>query len=237
MGIVLDLIVLAILALSIFLGYKKGLINVLYKLCAFLLAIILTWVLYKPVANLIIDKTEFDENIEAFIIEKGVTGEDETPQDLKEEVDTTKEKVKNAETKEEKEEEAKNAATEYIEKYVSKTVEDKKNEVVKSVAKIIAEKTVTIIVIIGLFIVIRIALILVKFVLEGVAELPIIKQCDKAGGTIYGILRGLLVIYIGFAILFFVMSVNNIDSIANLINTSFASKFIYEHNIILDIIF
>ena len=52
MGIVLDIILLAILVLSLFFGYKKGLISV-FNLCAFLVAIIITWILYTPVTNLI----------------------------------------------------------------------------------------------------------------------------------------------------------------------------------------
>ena len=39
----------------ILLGYKKGLVKVAVKLCAFLIAVIVTLTFYKPVSNLIID--------------------------------------------------------------------------------------------------------------------------------------------------------------------------------------
>ncbi len=213
MGIVLDIIVIAIFALSIFMGYKKGLIGVVLKLFAFVIAIIVTWILYTPVTNLIINNTNLDENIKNVIIEKGVVVE---------------------ETKEEQE---KSDVSKYVQEYVSKSVNDRKNEVVKNTADIIAEKTVAIIVAVGLFIVVRIGLILLRFIAEGIAELPIIKQFNELGGTLYGIIRGLFVIYLVFAIFFVVMSVNNIEFISNLINSSILSKFIYEHNVILDIIF
>lgn len=213
MGIILDIVVLAIFLLSVFLGYKRGLINVIFNLCAFILAIVVTWILYTPVTNFVVNNTQLDESIKSVIIEKGVVPED-----------TTKDKEKDEVSK-------------YIDQYVSKTVNSTRNEVVKSTADIIAEKTVAIIVAIGLFIVVRIALLLLRFVANGLAELPIIKQFNEAGGLVYGVIRGLFVIYLLFAICFIIMSVNNIETVANVIDSTILSKFIYNHNILLDIIF
>ena len=78
---------------------------------------------------------------------------------------------------------------------------------------------------------------MLKFVAKGIAELPVIKQCDKLGGLAYGILRGLFVIYVLFAICFVIMSVNNIEEVSKVIDSSMISKVVYEHNLILDIIF
>ena len=69
MGIVIDIILVAIIAISIFLGYKVGLVKLGTGLIAGLIAIILTLVIYKPIAGVIIDKTELDEKIESTIIE------------------------------------------------------------------------------------------------------------------------------------------------------------------------
>ncbi len=213
MGIFLDIIVLVILALSIFLGYKKGLINVIFNLCAFVIAIVVTWILYTPVSNLVIENTQLDENIKNTIIEKGVTSE---------EGEITEEET---------------GIGKFVKEYVSKTSNNAKNEVVKNSANIIAEKTVAIIVAIALFIVVRIALFLLKFIANGLAELPIVKQFNEAGGILYGTIRGVFVIYVLFAICFIVMSVNNIEAVSNTIESSVISEFIYNHNIILDIIF
>jgi len=68
MGIILDIIIIAIMAISIFIGYKKGLVRVAVKLCAFLIAIIVTLVFFKPVSNIIIKNTQIDEKIESVII-------------------------------------------------------------------------------------------------------------------------------------------------------------------------
>lgn len=69
MGIIIDIILVAILLLSTFLGYKKGLVKLGTKLFAGIIAIIVTIVIYKPVANMIINNTQIDNKIENAIIE------------------------------------------------------------------------------------------------------------------------------------------------------------------------
>lgn len=212
MGIVLDIILLAILVLSLFFGYRKGLIGVVFNLCALLVAIIITWILYTPITNVVIKNTEIDDNIKNVIIEKRVIQNNENKKD-------------------------ENGVNKYIQEYVTSPITNKANDVVEETAKIVSEKVVAIGVAIVLFIVVRIGIILLKFVVEGIAKLPIIKQFDKAGGIVYGAIRGMFIIYIFLAIMFFVMSVNNSGMISNLINTSLVSKYLYANNLILNIIF
>lgn len=69
MGMIIDIILLAIVILSAFLGYKKGLVKLGTRLIAGIIAIILTFIIYKPVANLIIEHTSIDNKIEEAIIE------------------------------------------------------------------------------------------------------------------------------------------------------------------------
>ena len=214
MGIILDIVLLAIFALSVFVGYKKGLIGVVFNLCAFLVSLVLTWILFTPVSNMIIKNTQIDDNIKNVIIEKGVI-------------------VVESNDKENED----NQINKYIQEYVSKPIKNTANNAVEETATIISQKVVAIGVAIGLFIVIRIVLIFLKFIAEGIANLPIIKQCNKAGGTLYGVIRGLFIVYIVLAILFFIMSINNVGVIADTINSSIISKYLYTHNIILDLIF
>ena len=70
MNYLLDLIILAIIALSTFIGYKKGLIKVAFGLISFILAISLSVVLYKPISNFIIEYTPIDDYIEQTISER-----------------------------------------------------------------------------------------------------------------------------------------------------------------------
>ena len=212
MGMILDLVLLAILIVSIIFGYKRGLVNVIFSLCAFVLSLIITAVLYNPITNLVINNTELDENIKEIIIDNGII-----------------EDIYN--------EDSENSANEYIQKYIQDIVIDNTNEAIEETAGLMAEKAVAIIVSIGLFIIVRLILIVLRFVMSGIASLPIIRQFNELGGVAYGMLRGLIIIYVILAILFFIVSMNNNQTILNLIDTSIVSKILYSNNIILNIIF
>ena len=69
MGIIIDIILIGIILLSAFLGYKKGLVKLGAKLFAGIIAIIITIVMYKPVSGMIIKNTTIDEKIENAIVQ------------------------------------------------------------------------------------------------------------------------------------------------------------------------
>lgn len=68
MGIVIDIILIAIVLLSAFLGYKKGLVKLGAKLFAGIIAIVVTIIIYKPVANIVINNTPIQSKIENTIL-------------------------------------------------------------------------------------------------------------------------------------------------------------------------
>lgn len=70
MNYLIDIILIAIIALITFIGYKRGLIKVAFKLISFLLAIVLAVVLYKPISNFIINSTPIDDNLNQAIEER-----------------------------------------------------------------------------------------------------------------------------------------------------------------------
>lgn len=213
MGIILDIIIIAIIAISIFLGYKKGLIKVAVKLFAFLIAIIVSLMFYKPVTNIIINNTEIDENIEKAIIENGTK------------------KI------EESNEEEKNNFLEEMQQYIGNAVTQTQNEIVENAAKEISIKLINIIAIVGLFIGTRLILILLTFISDLITNLPIIKQFNKIGGIIYGAIRGLVLIYAILAIAYLVVSISANNTVYNAINSTIITQFMYKNNILLNIIF
>lgn len=80
MGFIIDIILVAILLLSTFLGYKKGLVKLGAKLFAGIIAIIVTIVAYRPVSGMIINNTSIDEKIEEAIIQNTTNYIDEKAQ-------------------------------------------------------------------------------------------------------------------------------------------------------------
>ncbi len=67
MNFIIDLCILIIIALSTFIGFKKGFIKVAFRLISFILALIIALVLYKPVSNFINNYTPIPNKIESKI--------------------------------------------------------------------------------------------------------------------------------------------------------------------------
>lgn len=214
MGIIFDIIVVAIIALNIFICYKKGLVKLAVGLIAVFASIILAVVLYKPVSNMVIENTEIDDKIKNAIIENFTTESEET---------------------EEKQDD--DGFMKYIEKYVDDAVNKTKNEVVIEASDTIAVKVINICVILAIFILARLVLILLTFIADLITELPILKQFNEIGGIIYGIVKALLIIYVILAVLFFVVYTTGNTTIADAIANSFITKFFYNNNLLLTLIF
>lgn len=70
MSYLLDLIVILIISFITFIGYKKGLIKVAFKIISFVLAIIISIILYRPISNFVINHTPLYDKIENTIQER-----------------------------------------------------------------------------------------------------------------------------------------------------------------------
>lgn len=213
MGIILDLIIVAIIASNIFICYKKGLVKLAVGLVAVLVAIILSVILYKPVSNLIIKNTGIDKKIENVIIEN-----------------FSADTQNGGETKYV-------GVIDYLEKYANDAVTKTQNEIVYETAGTMAVKITNIIVLLAIFIIVRAVLVLLTFVSDAITSLPLIKQCNEVGGVIYGIIKALLIVYILLAIVFLIVLVSGNSTISDMISSSHITKFFYENNLLLKIIF
>lgn len=197
MGIIVDLIIIAIIALSAFLGYRKGFVTLAIKFFAFIIAIAITFIIYKPVANVVINVTGIDESIENAILEK-----------------------------------ANNIMTNEENETSNKMLEEAKTGILPQTAREIAVNIVTGGVVLILFIAVRIALKFVTALANIVAKLPIIKQFNEMGGLLYGVLRGVLVVYIAMLLIGVVGQINPQNSIHQNINESYVGKMMYENNVL-----
>lgn len=72
-----DIILIAVLALCIFLGYKRGLIKVAVRIIGFVAAILIALVFYTPVSNYIINNTDIPESLSRTIEGKIYNKEEE----------------------------------------------------------------------------------------------------------------------------------------------------------------
>lgn len=213
MSIIADIIVVAILIACIFAGYRRGLAGSLIRILAFAIAVCVAFVFFKPVSNIIIDNTNFDENIQTSIVEKF-----------------------DREEKTDKKEEGTSPILEHINQEVQKATEEKKQEVVNDTSRKIAVNIINILAFIGLFILARIAVMFIKSLTNLITKLPLIKQCDKIGGVIYGIAQGLLIIFLALAITTFISTISNNYEVMNVINNSYIASKLNANNILLNII-
>ena len=213
MGIILDIILVAIIALNIFICYIKGLVKLAVGLIAVAAAIILALILYKPVSNLIIENTEIDENIEQAIINNfsGDTQENEEVRYV--------------------------SVLDYLQKYVDDAVNKTQTEIVTQTAGMMAVKIINVVVLIGIFIIVRAVLVLLTFISDIITSLPILKQFNEVGGILYGAIKALLIIYVVLAIVFLIICYTNNSTISEAINSSYITRFFYDHNLLLNIIF
>ena len=53
MSLIIDLIILGLILLCVFFGYKKGLTKCVIKILSFVIAIVIAVVLFKPISNFV----------------------------------------------------------------------------------------------------------------------------------------------------------------------------------------
>ena len=213
MTIIVDLVIVAIMAICIIIGYVRGLTGSLIKILSFVLSIIIASILFIPVSNLIIDNTEIDENIETSIRNMIIDQETEN-----------------------EEENMPDTITNYIGQKIEQASDDAKETIVDSTARDVTLTIVKAGTWILLFIIARILLIFLRFITSLIAKFPVIKQFDKLGGIIYGILEGLIIIYLVLAIISFISPMISSD-FTNAIDESFIGSMMYNNNLLLKIIF
>ena len=164
---ILDLIVILVIALFTFIGYKQGLIKVAIKIASFFIAIIIALVLFKPVSTLVINNTTIDDT----------------------------------------------------------------NDSIKNIAETLTTKLIEICTILILYIVARIVLKFIAALATLIEKIPILKQFNKLGGTVYGLVKGVLIVYVILAIIYLASPLLK-ENTSKKIEEARLTKMMYNNNII-----
>ena len=211
MGIIVDLIIIAVVLLFIFLGYKKGLTGSLIKLLSFIIAIVVAFVLYKPVANAVIENTVIDDNIRTTL--KATLGVEYKTENTEENVPST------------------------IMDNINKEIENATDEVK---ANVIDQTTITIVNIgsgIVIFLAVRVILVLISLFAKILTDLPVIKQVDRLGGLAYGAIEGIVIVYAVLAVISLTSVIWANNAVVTAIAKSSLGEMLYNNNIILNLLF
>ena len=207
MAIVVDLILIGIVALFTFIGYKQGLVKAAIKILSFIIAIVISLILYKPVSSIVIKNTNIDENIKDVI-------------------------VKNVELKQEENTEESNIVKENL----SNKIIAGANNTIEEVANSFTVKLIEIVVILLLYLIARIILKFISVLSDLITNLPILKQINKTGGIIYGFLKGVIIVYAILAVIYLVSPMINSNAFG-VIDSTILTKEIYNNNVLLTIVF
>ncbi len=202
MGIVIDIILVLIVALSAFLGYKKGLVELGAKLFAGIIAIVITLIIYKPVGNIVIKNTSIDEKIENTILEKTTNVIDEN---------------------------SKISDNKYIQDASDNAVSQVKEEVLPEQARNIAVNIVYVATALILFIVSKIVLSIVISLANAVASLPILKQFNEIGGLLYGLVRGAIISFVLILVIGTIAKLNPNGSLSKNVESTYLLKEVYSN--------
>ena len=205
MWIAFDIAVIAIIALSTFIGYKQGLVKSAIKILSFFIAIAVALVLYKPVSSIIIKATPIDDNIKNIMVDKI------TPDGINE-----------------------NQEVEVQDNIGLKIIGEATNTI-EGIADAFAVKLIETVTILLIYIIVKIALKFVTALTDLIAKLPLLKQVNKAGGIIYGLIKGVILVYTILAVVYLASPLLN-KTVSEDIDESIITKALYNNNIILNIL-
>ena len=218
-GILVDLIIISIIISNAFLGYRRGLVAVVFKVLVFIVSLLIMGVLYKPVSNSIIRKTTLDEKLKASI-ESSLSGTSLHDGEL---ISPQKSNI-----------------SEGIVKLINSFVTEALNKAEANVIGYVSEQLSYFMIRVGtmllLFMISRFFLLFIRFAAELIANLPIIKMFNHSGGLIYGIIKGFILIYVILAILSIISPIISEIGIIRAIEDSTLGSRMYNDNIIINII-
>lgn len=218
-GIIVDLVIISMLISNSFWGYRRGLTAVIFKLLVSVLSLLIVLVLYKAVASSIIKNTTLDENlstsIENILLGAGYT-------------DGAQIKFDNPVVSD--------VVVEMINSFVNEALQKAETNAVHYASVQLAYFMIRVGTLIILYMIIRFFLLFLRFAAELIANLPIIKLFNKSGGLIYGILKGIITAYLILAIFSLISPFISDFGIIKAIQDSHIGSFMYNNNIILNLI-
>ena len=211
-----DLIIIIIMVSSIFVGLKKGLISCIIDIAAVIVALILAIILCRPITNVVIENTNFDESL-ATTISQNIPLSDT---DFKVEANTN----------------LPDGIVDYINS-ITENVNTSKEEAFNAIGVELASGIISVIVFIAIFIIVRIILTLIKVVSKIIDKIPLLSQVNKVGGAILGAIEGAIIIYVIFAAVSMIAPIISDTNLLELINSSNIGSIMYNNNLVLNSMF
>ncbi len=226
-----DILVIVLIAVFALIGLKKGLAMSVFRFATSFVCLFASIKLYPVLAN-ILEKTVIFDSIRSSIAKNLIAGREVSV--------STGAAVSGA------------AGTQTIldslkipnffrqtiqTKLVTESGLNNLQNIADAVGGELAKIVISLISLVVIYLVIRIVVMMIGLLLKLVTMLPVIKQADRLGGFIAGILQGMLIIYILCALLMMFNANPTFAPIFGGIDNSLFAKHFYENNFILNWMF
>lgn len=213
----IDLAVLLILILSVLFGFKKGFLKTVTGLAAMVISLILAMTLYPFAAEMIMKTPIYDtvfENTAAVIH----VPDEETS------------RISDFGT-------GKLNLPRDFTNNLEKNIDTASQNVSNTIADTVASAAVKIVSMLCVFLLARLLLMIVTAAAGLIKKLPVIGWSDSLLGALFGLFRGLLILYILLAFVTFAATMSPDGALARAIKYSEFAKVMYNDNVLLDFIY
>lgn len=222
-GIIVDLVLLIIIVGNIIIGYKQGLVKILFNMFSSIIAIIFVFILYKPTTNFIMSYTHIPNSVETAISDKVQIL-------LQNGIESQTNEISEGSS-------MMGILKSYIGDEMGTMVEQTTENIAKTLSHEITYKIISVFSFIILFAIIRLFLFALRNYIIWVAELPLINVLNGFGGVIYGVIKGVLLVYVGLAVVSLLLPIYGDTSIVTAIRASHLGSIMFNNNILLNLIF
>lgn len=236
---VMDIIVIVIILLSVYFGYKKGFVKSAINLLSFFVAIALAVTFYKPLAVILTENTTIDDWIIGGIIS---SSEKDNSIDNAKELTSGDDTQPIKQTTEYEEQEKLNLVSDVFSELPAVitqnfNIEEIKNNAKEEIAYQASELIMNLLSLIIIYVIVKITLLVAMIVLNGIMQIPVLKQLNEILGMAFGAIIGFTQVYIAFAVITFISSVCDIAVVIEMIKVSSFASVLFENNVIINLLF
>lgn len=227
---IVDIIGIIIVLICAFIAFKKGFVKTFFGFISTFVAIILAFTLCNTGVMIIKQNTGIDEWIEnTLTVSLKIEQKEEISGDSNEEPTVSDEDNKNIL------ENVFENLPENIQSMVG--FEEYKENTKKTIVASATEVILKILSWIIIYVLVRLLLLVVCLICNGIMNIAFLKQINNLAGLILGVILGLFRVYIILAVISFLVAVVPLESVVELIKSSMIISLMYENNILISLIF
>ncbi len=227
---IVDIIGIIIVLICAFIAFKKGFVKTFFGFISTFVAIILAFTLCNTGVMIIKQNTDIDEWIEnTLTVSLKIEQKEEISGDSNEEPTVSDEDNKNIL------ENVFENLPENIQSMVG--FEEYKENTKKTIVASATEVILKILSWIIIYVLVRLLLLVVCLICNGIMNIAFLKQINNLAGLILGVILGLFRVYIILAVISFLVAVVPLEGVVELIKSSMIISLMYENNILISLIF